>query len=179
MMNLVISKWMIKKYKSSALSIPFVINIQKNKNKRNCTKIVPLEFWYPTLPTLLFCPKSCFSVLTIRKMKIPSIVRLLTALPFSRQTTPFLAKSKTFLDAPRRPFSTASAEGQEMKEFMEYLEKLKNYEKIGVPKGAGTDSDDGFDLGRMRRLLHNLGNPQSQFKVIFFFLLSLFFKQFG
>lgn len=60
-----------------------------------------------------------------------------------------------------------------MKEFMEYLEKLKNYEKTGVPKGAGTDSDDGFDLGRMRRLLHNLGNPQSQFKVIFFFSIFI------
>lgn len=48
-----------------------------------------------------------------------------------------------------------------------FMEKLRNYEKIGVPKGAGTDSTDGFNLGRMRRLLHNLGNPQSKFKVRF------------
>ncbi|XP_057774259.1 dihydrofolate synthetase isoform X2 [Salvia miltiorrhiza] len=47
-----------------------------------------------------------------------------------------------------------------------FMEKLNDYEKIGVPKGAGTDSCDGFDLGRMRRLLHNLGNPQSKFKAI-------------
>lgn len=52
-----------------------------------------------------------------------------------------------------------------MTEFMEYLDSLKNYEKLGVPRGAGTDSDDGFDLGRMRRLMERLGNPQSKFKV--------------
>ena len=48
---------------------------------------------------------------------------------------------------------------------MEYMDSLKNYEKVGVPKGAGTDSDDGFDLSRMRRLMVRLGNPQSHFKV--------------
>ena len=61
---------------------------------------------------------------------------------------------------------------------MEYMDSLKNYEKVGVPKGAGTDSDDGFDLGRMRRLMERLGNPQSRFKVqnprlLFFFFLLL------
>lgn len=54
-----------------------------------------------------------------------------------------------------------------MDEFVKFMEKLKNYEKTGVPRCAGTDSGDGFDLGRMRRLLHNLGNPQSKFKVRF------------
>lgn len=48
---------------------------------------------------------------------------------------------------------------------MEYMDSLRNYEKLGVPRGAGTDSGDGFDLGRMRRLMHLLGNPQSKFKV--------------
>jgi hypothetical protein len=43
---------------------------------------------------------------------------------------------------------------------MEYMDSLKNYEKVGVPKGAGTDSDDGFDLSRMRQLMVRLGNPQ-------------------
>ncbi|XP_038905573.1 dihydrofolate synthetase [Benincasa hispida] len=62
-------------------------------------------------------------------------------------------------------FST-HPEDQHMTEFMEYLDSLKNYEKLGVPKGAGTDSDDGFDLGRMRRLMERLGNPQSKFKAI-------------
>lgn len=52
-----------------------------------------------------------------------------------------------------------------MGEFVAYIDSLKNYEKLGVPKGAGTDTDDGFDLGRMRRLLGRLGNPQSKFKV--------------
>lgn len=61
-------------------------------------------------------------------------------------------------------FATHS-EDLELTEFMEYLDSLKNYEKLGVPRGAGTDSDDGFDLGRMRRLMERLGNPQSKFKV--------------
>lgn len=49
---------------------------------------------------------------------------------------------------------------------MEYLDNLKNYEKSGVPKGAGTDSKYGFDLSRMRRLMELLGNPQSKFKAV-------------
>ncbi|XP_022985041.1 dihydrofolate synthetase isoform X1 [Cucurbita maxima] len=58
------------------------------------------------------------------------------------------------------------SEDQQMTEFMEYLDSLKNYEKLGVPTGAGTDSEDGFDLGRMKRLMERLGNPQSKFKAI-------------
>ncbi|KAJ3701108.1 hypothetical protein LUZ61_004813 [Rhynchospora tenuis] len=54
----------------------------------------------------------------------------------------------------------------EMPELMDYLERLKNYERIGVPRGAGTESDDGFDLGRMRRLLGRLGDPHTHFKSI-------------
>ncbi|KAJ4818404.1 Folylpolyglutamate synthase [Rhynchospora pubera] len=54
----------------------------------------------------------------------------------------------------------------EMPELMDYLERLKNYERIGVPRGAGTESDDGFDLGRMRRLLGRLGDPHAHFKSI-------------
>jgi dihydrofolate synthase len=57
------------------------------------------------------------------------------------------------------------ADEAEMTELMEYLERLKNYERVGVPKGAGTESDDGFDLGRMRRLLSRLGNPHTHYKV--------------
>lgn len=53
-----------------------------------------------------------------------------------------------------------------MEEFTNYLDNLKNYEKSGVPRGAGTDSKDGFDLGRMRRLMELLGNPQSKFKTV-------------
>jgi len=66
-------------------------------------------------------------------------------------------------------------EEPEPKEFIDYLDSLKNYEKLGVPKDAGTDSDDGLDLGRMRRLMDRLGNPQSKFKVqAFIFFLSGF-----
>jgi hypothetical protein len=64
----------------------------------------------------------------------------------------------------KRCFCTHS-EDPELKDFMEYMDSLKNYEKLGVPRGAGTDSEDGFDLGRMRRLMEHLGNPQSKFKV--------------
>lgn len=53
----------------------------------------------------------------------------------------------------------------ELKEFIDYIDNLKNYEKCGVPKDAGTDSEDGFDLGRMRRLMQLLGNPHCKFKV--------------
>uniref|UniRef100_A0A1D1ZIP6 Folylpolyglutamate synthase n=1 Tax=Anthurium amnicola TaxID=1678845 RepID=A0A1D1ZIP6_9ARAE len=59
-----------------------------------------------------------------------------------------------------------TGEDSEMSEFLDYMERLKNYERIGVPKGAGMDSDDGFDLGRMRRLLNRLGDPQSHFRAI-------------
>ncbi|KAK7385032.1 hypothetical protein VNO78_30739 [Psophocarpus tetragonolobus] len=54
----------------------------------------------------------------------------------------------------------------EMKDFLDYLDSLKNYEKSGVPRGAGTDSEDGFDLGRMRRLMERFGNPHSKFKAV-------------
>ncbi|EPS73685.1 folylpolyglutamate synthase, partial [Genlisea aurea] len=59
-----------------------------------------------------------------------------------------------------------ASEGEDLNEFMKYLHKLKNHEKTGVPKGAGTDTEHGFDLGRMRRLLYSLGNPQTKFKSI-------------
>ena len=52
-----------------------------------------------------------------------------------------------------------------MKDLMSYMDSLTNYEKLGVPKDAGTDSEDGFDLVRMRRLMEHLDNPHSKFKV--------------
>ncbi|XP_031381336.1 dihydrofolate synthetase [Punica granatum] len=64
--------------------------------------------------------------------------------------------------------SQMSSEDRKMGELAAYLDSLKNYEKSGVPKGAGSDSDDGFDLDRMRRLLGRLGNPQSKFKAVHF-----------
>jgi hypothetical protein len=50
-------------------------------------------------------------------------------------------------------------------DFLEYMDRLRNYERSGVPRGAGTDSDDGFDLGRMRRLLRRLGDPHTHYPV--------------
>lgn len=69
--------------------------------------------------------------------------------------------------------SRSAEEEPELKDFMEYMDSLKNYEKSGVPKDAGTDSDDGFDLGRMRRLMELLDNPHSKFKVLVLFLCSI------
>ncbi|KAI3974887.1 hypothetical protein MKX01_004998, partial [Papaver californicum] len=59
-----------------------------------------------------------------------------------------------------------TTEEPELKEFTDYLDNLKNYEKSGVPIGAGTDSNDGFDMGRMDRLMKRLGNPHSRFKSV-------------
>ncbi|KAL6847171.1 hypothetical protein ACP4OV_023024 [Aristida adscensionis] len=71
------------------------------------------------------------------------------------------------LSNSRRGLSAMAAgeEGQ-LGEFFEYMERLRNYERSGVPRGAGTDSDDGFDLGRMRRLLHRLGDPHTHFPAV-------------
>ncbi|KAJ9164268.1 hypothetical protein P3X46_023868 [Hevea brasiliensis] len=65
----------------------------------------------------------------------------------------------------------------ELKDFIDYLDSLKNHEKSGVPKDAGTDSDEGFDLGRMRRLMDRLGNPHSKFKVFTAIAFSLFVQE--
>ncbi|KAL6503892.1 hypothetical protein OROGR_025815 [Orobanche gracilis] len=100
-------------------------------------------------------------------MKILNIVRSLKVFPLHSQKSQPFANRGLFLDASMRAFCcTVLSESEELKEFMEYMEKLKNYEKIGVPRGAGTDSGDGFDLGRMRRLLQSLGSPQSKFKAV-------------
>lgn len=72
---------------------------------------------------------------------------------------------KKFSIGSKSCFFSTSSEEPELMNFMNYLDSLKNFEKSGVPKGAGTDSDDGFDLGRMNRLMDRLGNPHSKFKV--------------
>lgn len=54
-------------------------------------------------------------------------------------------------------------EDPRLEDFLGFLESLKNYEKEGVPTGAGTDSIHGFDLNRMQRLNHLLGSPLSRY----------------
>ncbi|XP_074328985.1 dihydrofolate synthetase isoform X2 [Apium graveolens] len=65
-----------------------------------------------------------------------------------------------------RGLSSVRQQYPELKDVIAYLDNLKNYEKLGVPTGAGTDSDDGFDLGRMERLMQLLGNPHLKFQAI-------------
>ncbi|CAM0948711.1 unnamed protein product [Alopecurus aequalis] len=74
-------------------------------------------------------------------------------------------------DRRRRGVSAMAAGGgggrggeeAQLGEFLEYMDRLRNYERSGVPRGAGTDSGDGFDLGRMRRLLRRLGDPHTHY----------------
>ncbi|CAL5071874.1 unnamed protein product [Urochloa decumbens] len=68
----------------------------------------------------------------------------------------------------RRGLSAMAGGGEEgrLADFFEYMERLRNYERSGVPRDAGTDSDDGFDLGRMRRLLRRLGDPHTHFPAV-------------
>lgn len=92
-------------------------------------------------------------------------------LPFAK---PLLQQCTTFVSAIRRRIlwqmgstqtMSSLTEDPEMKHFIDYIDSLKNFEKSGVPTGAGTDSRDGFDLGRMTRLMERFGNPHSSFKV--------------
>ncbi|KAK6250698.1 hypothetical protein SCA6_004703 [Theobroma cacao] len=81
-------------------------------------------------------------------MKILKLVSQLSTLTCRKPLKKFRLESKQW-------FSTYTEE-PELKDFIQYIDSLKNYEKSGVPKDAGTDSDDGFDLGRMRRLMDRL-----------------------
>lgn len=93
---------------------------------------------------------------------------------FLRVLGPFINSQRKLATLKRvgckRGVCTYQEEDPELGGFMGYLDNLKNYEKCGVPRGAGTDSEDGFDLGRMNRLMGRLGNPHSRFKVGFYFL---------
>ncbi|XP_042379239.1 dihydrofolate synthetase-like [Zingiber officinale] len=96
----------------------------------------------------------------------PKMLRRFAAAPVRfRYPTMMMSSSKTC--ESRRPASLeAVSEAADLREFLDYMERLKNYEMVGVPQGAGTDTDEGFDLGRMRRLLGRLGDPHKQFKVV-------------
>ena len=48
----------------------------------------------------------------------------------------------------------------------ESLRDFVNHEKSGVPRGAGTDTTDGFDLGRMHRLLRDFDDPHRAYNTI-------------
>ncbi|KAL1225603.1 Dihydrofolate synthetase [Cardamine amara subsp. amara] len=74
--------------------------------------------------------------------------------------------SSVNLTSNRNLSAISTTEDPELSDFVEFLESHKNYEKSGVPKGAGTDSGEGFDLGRMKRLMFRLQNPHFKYKVV-------------
>ncbi|MFM7316347.1 MAG: bifunctional folylpolyglutamate synthase/dihydrofolate synthase, partial [bacterium] len=44
---------------------------------------------------------------------------------------------------------------------LDYLYGRLNYEHLGLPRGS-----EGLGLGRMRRLMRRLGDPQESYKII-------------
>lgn len=96
----------------------------------------------------------------MRSFAVMPTVRNLTMKAVARARETLMSATTT-----RAFYSVDSQEDPKLKDLLDFLDNLKNYEKSGVPKGAGTDSRDGFDLGRMRRLMERLGNPHSKFKV--------------
>ncbi|CAM9002678.1 unnamed protein product [Rhodiola kirilowii] len=110
---------------------------------------------------------------TTKQLMKPKMLALWNQLKSTRHLYHSLANAfSSHSKQPQRVFFTRQfsspmeSEDPELKDFLDYMDNLKNYEKSGVPRGAGTDSDDGFDLGRMRRLMARLGNPQSNLKVV-------------
>ncbi|XVE64334.1 hypothetical protein DITRI_Ditri07aG0093400 [Diplodiscus trichospermus] len=91
-------------------------------------------------------------------MKVLKLISQYSTLTHRKPLKKFQLESKQW--------SSTYTEEAELTDFIRYIDSLKNYEKSGVPKDAGTESDDGFDLGRMRRLMERLGNPQSNFKSV-------------
>lgn len=74
---------------------------------------------------------------------------------WARSITPW-----RFLSSCATPARTVMCEGEE------FLKDLVNHEARGVPEGAGTAGDKGFDLHRMARLVERLGSPISNYKVV-------------
>lgn len=126
----------------------------------------PLDPSEATQPTMSSSSLSSAPGFVYKRANREAMQRLATSLRPLRQLGMMGSKpSRSASISSRFKSSAAVPEEPELGEFLDYMEKLKNYERVGVPLGAGTDTDDGFDLGRMRRLLQRLGNPHKQFKV--------------
>ncbi|XP_038985065.1 dihydrofolate synthetase isoform X2 [Phoenix dactylifera] len=108
-------------------------------------------------------PRKSLSEFLIVKRGMQCLARSIFSFCHMRIGTEVSRLAPRFL---RSRLQSAMSEDPELGDFLDYMENLKNYERSGVPRGAGTDSDDGFDLGRMRRLLQRLGNPHTQFKAV-------------
>ncbi|OMO56400.1 Folylpolyglutamate synthetase [Corchorus olitorius] len=88
-------------------------------------------------------------------MKIPKLIGQFSALTRRKPLKFYHLESKQW-------FSTCTEE-PELKDFIQYIDALKNYEKSGVPKDAGTDSDDGPHILSIRERMSvgRLGQPVS------------------
>ena len=59
----------------------------------------------------------------------------------------------------RRPLTSFASVDECLRDFV-------NHERSGVPRGAGTNTTDGFDLGRMHRLLKDFGDPHVAYTTV-------------
>lgn len=80
-----------------------------------------------------------------------------------------LSSSSRPRDDDEGPVAATEAETHAFVDMDAFLAPLRNHERTGVPRGAGSSASDPeqrFDLGRMRRLLATLGDPHVGYPVI-------------
>ena len=80
-----------------------------------------------------------------------------------------LSSSSRSRDDDEGPVAATEADTHALVDMDAFLAPLRNHERTGVPRGAGSSASDPeqrFDLGRMRRLLATLGNPHVGYPVI-------------
>ena len=80
-----------------------------------------------------------------------------------------LSSSSRPRDDDEGPVAATEADTHALLNMDAFLAPLRNHERTGVPRGAGSSASDPeqrFDLGRMRRLLATLGNPHVGYPVI-------------
>jgi dihydrofolate synthase len=87
--------------------------------------------------------------------------RLAALAPFVRSGVEYVASTASTSTPVRCRAFTSSFTSVD-----ECLKSLVNHEKSGVPRGAGTNTDAGFDLGRMHRLLYDFGDPHTGYNTI-------------
>ena len=80
-----------------------------------------------------------------------------------------LSSSSRPRDDDEGPVAATEADTHALVDMDAFLAPLRNHERTGVPRGAGSSASEPeqrFDLGRMRRLLATLGDPHVGYPVI-------------